>query len=399
MRHLLRLENPIRDYAWGSRSWIAELTGRGSPAAGPEAELWMGAHPQAPSQVCAEGRRVALGEWIARDPAGVLGARVAERFGARLPFLLKLLAAERPLSIQAHPDARQARQGFERENARGIAPDAPERHYRDPFPKPELICALAPFEALRGFRPPAEIGARLDALATPALAQERALLESVDEGEALRAWLAALLRMEPERAQRVVGELAEAAGARAGDDPACAWLVRLAALHPGDPGALAPLFLNWLRLEPGQAMFLPAGELHAYLCGFGIEVMASSDNVLRGGLTAKHVDVAELLEVLRFRSDPVQVLVPERLSDREAVYATPAAEFRLSRIAVGEPLAIDERVGVEILLCTEGEVRVRAEREPQTLALPQGASCLLAASAGTYRLEGAGSLWRAAVPA
>ena len=168
------LENPIQEYAWGSRTAIAELLGRSTPAPRPQAEMWMGAHPRAPSRVRLDGRRLSLIEWIERNPDEVLGAAVRERFAGRLPFLFKVLAVERPLSIQAHPDARQAREGFAREEELGIVRDAPERCYRDRSHKPELICALTPFRALRGFRSVAQIRALLDALDAPSLAPERA---------------------------------------------------------------------------------------------------------------------------------------------------------------------------------------------------------------------------------
>jgi mannose-6-phosphate isomerase len=392
------LENPIREYAWGSRTAIAELQGRSAPTAAPEAELWMGAHPLAPSRVRIDGHRVSLLEWIERHPDAVLGARVRHRFAGRLPFLFKVLAVERPLSIQAHPDARQAREGFDREEALGIGLDAPERSYRDRSHKPELICALTPFDALRGFRPVAEIRAHLEALGAPSLDPERAHLAGPEEG-ALRSFLGGLLAMEPDRRARVLDEVAAAAPARAETEPALAACLRLREAHPHDIGVLAPLFLNAVRLEPGQAMFLPAGELHAYLHGVAIELMANSDNVLRGGLTAKHVDVPELLRVLRFRATRVEVLISED-GDGEAHYRTPAEEFRLSRLAVAPPApAARDRVrGVELLLCTAGAVEIAPAGPGPSLALTKGSSCVVPACVGGYRIRGAGTLYCASVP-
>jgi mannose-6-phosphate isomerase len=389
------LENPIRDYAWGSRTAIARLRGEPVPSPGPQAELWMGAHPAAPSYLRVGGRRVSLAELVAGAPEAILGPRLVARFGPRLPFLAKLLAAAEPLSIQAHPDARQAREGFARENALGLPLDSEKRGYRDPHHKPELLCALDPFEALCGFRPPAEIGRLAEGLAASAL---RAFIGAALARPApLEELFAGLLRLEPARRHALV---AEAAAAAAGaDDPALRWIARLAALYPGDPGALAPLLLHHLRLAPGEAIFLRPGELHTYLGGFAVEVMASSDNVLRGGLTSKHVDVEELLHILRFEPASAQVLRPERDRTGAAVYRTPAAEFELCvlRVAPGRGFATGEERGVELLLCTGGAATV-ADARGGSAGLRPGSSCLVPAAAGAYTVEGDGELYRVAVP-
>ncbi len=389
---IVRLENPVREYDWGSHRAIAELRGEPAPTDEPQAELWMGAHPLAPSRVVLESEEVSLLEWIDRQPVEVLGARVCERFGARLPFLFKVLAAERPLSIQAHPDADQARDGFARENERGIPLSHRERNYRDASHKPELICALSDFSALCGFR-------RLDTL--------RSLLESVgaadlvpagEGGDALRGFFRGLLEMAPDRRAARVAEIAGLAAPLAPRDAAFAWLVRLQETHPGDPGVLAPLYLNPVTLSAGQAMFLPAGELHCYLQGVAIELMANSDNVLRGGLTSKHVDPGELLSVLRFTESRVEVLDPSAPGPRVR-YDTPAREFVLSRLRIreGEPFESAEERSVEILLCTGGGIRIVAPHgEP--LALRRGESGLIPAAAGRYRLEGRGTAYCAGVP-
>jgi mannose-6-phosphate isomerase len=394
------LYNPVQNYAWGSRTAIAKLQGRNTPSAQPEAELWMGAHPRAPSQVDVGGRRERLDLVIGRDPIGILGRRVAERFGGRLPFLLKLLASEEPLSIQVHPDEARAREGFARETAAGIPLDAPQRCYRDAEHKPELVCALAPFIALRGFRTPAEIRARLERLGTPGLAPvRRALAGDADAERALRGLLGGLFGMDAAGRRRAVREAVDAAQALADGDPALAWMPRLQASYPDDIGVLAPLFLNLVRLEPGDGMFLAPGELHAYLGGTAIEVMASSDNVLRGGLTQKHVDVEEMLRVLRFDPAGAEILRPRRERPGLEIYRTPAREFELSRLTPGaDPLHLPGG-GVEILLCVEGPVRVQARSASDDLCLDPGASCLVAASAGPYLARGPGVLYRASVPA
>jgi mannose-6-phosphate isomerase len=395
VRTILRLENPIRDYAWGSRTAIAGMLGEPAPAAGPQAELWMGAHPAAPSQVWLAGQRLSLAELVAREPEAILGRSVAARFGARLPFLVKLLAAAEPLSIQAHPDAEQARAGFARENALAIPIDSERRSYRDASHKPELFCALEPFEALRGFRAPDEIRALAERLGVRGVSQ---LVGAALEGPApLAALTGALLRLDPEHCAALVAEAAGAAAAAS--DPGLAWIPRLAARHPRDAGSLAPLFLRYLCLAPGEAIFLAPGELHGYLGGFGIEVMASSDNVVRGGLTAKHVDLDELLRVVRFEPASAEVLRPESRPDGTACFRTPAEEFELSvlRVGPGRSFASQAERGVELLLCTRGGVRVAAREHAEDLA--PGRSCLAPAAAGAYSVTGEGELYRVRVAA
>jgi mannose-6-phosphate isomerase len=394
MRRIARLENPIRDYAWGSRTAIARLLGEPVPAAGPQAELWMGAHPAAPSRVVVDDQRISLAELVAEAPEAILGPRVVARFGARLPFLAKLLAAAEPLSIQAHPDARQAREGFARENALGIPLDSEKRSYRDASHKPELLCALEPFEALRGFRPPDEIERLAERLGAPAL---RAFVAAALARPApLEELFAGLLRLEPARRRALVAEAARAASAA--DDPALAWIARLDHLYPADPGAIAPLFLQYLRLAPGEAIFLPPGELHTYLGGLALEVMASSDNVLRGGLTRKHADAEELLRILHFEPASVRILRPDPDGIGAAIYRTPAAEFELSVLRVGPEggFASGGERGVELLLCTRGVATVEARAS--SLELVRGGSCLVPAAAGAFTVAGDGELHRVTVP-
>jgi mannose-6-phosphate isomerase len=355
----------------------------------------MGAHPSAPSEVETEAGPVTLLEWIARDPVAVLGADVAERFGAELPFLFKVLAPARALSIQTHPNAAQARAGFARENAAGIALDSPLRNYRDANPKPELICALSEFTALCGFRRVDAIVAGLASLELPGLVAElEALRVAGDAG--LEGFFRGLMERPADARRALADDAAEAAGRRAGGAPEYAEMQQLAQQFPGDVGVLAPLLLNLVQLAPGQALFLDAGNLHAYLRGVGVELMANSDNVLRGGLTTKHVDVPELLATLRFHAGPPNVLQP----GRGGAYATAAQAFELLvlRSAAGTPRRVAERRSVEILLCTEGRLRIAAERAGDVLELVPGQAVLASAAAGAYRVEGAGVVYRAGVP-
>lgn len=329
-----------------------------------------------------------LDAWIARDPTALLGAEGAERWEGRLPFLFKVLAAARPLSIQAHPSLAQARAGYARENGAGLAPDAPNRCYRDPNHKPELICALTPFTALDRFRRPAEILRGFEALGV-----EGEALAPLHEGgrDGLARGFEALMTPGAERDRLL--EAAVRAARSADASPEHAWVARLAEAWPGDVGALAPLLLNLVRLEPGEALYLPAGELHSYLEGVGVELMANSDNVLRGGLTEKHVDVPELLATLSFESGPAERLRPRPAAAGEQRYAAPVEEFALSVLRA--PYAAPARRGLEILLCTEGEGRLVTAR--QALDVARGAIWLVPAAAPPYRLEGAATLYRAAV--
>lgn len=392
------LENSIQPYAWGSHSAIAELRGEPAPSAGPQAELWMGAHPLAPSRIVRGGARSTLDEVLRRAPEAELGPRSVAEHGPHLPFLLKVLAAEQPLSLQAHPDERQAREGFDREEEAGVPRGAPHRNYRDPFPKPELMCALTPFDALCGFRPAAEAMAIVDALRTPELAPVRERLSGRSGPDGLREAFVYLSTLPPEQRASLV-EPVVAAAARVGGGPfadAFAWTGRLAALHPGDPGVVLALLLRLVRLAPGEALYLPAGNMHAYLHGVGVEIMASSDNVLRGGLTPKHVDVPELLRVLRFAEEPIPVVRPSPGRPGEWIYETPARHFELSRL---EPPASGFETAVwgpEILLCTSGELS--ATDAAGRVGLGRGRSAFVPASAARYRLEGAGVAFRAALP-
>jgi mannose-6-phosphate isomerase len=396
---LLVLENPIQHYAWGSRTAIAEFLGRESPAPQPEAELWIGAHPRAPSRIVAPPGLGALDQAIQDDPVSLLGPEVCERFGNELPFLLKVLAAAEPLSIQAHPNQEQARRGWARENAEGVPLDVPHRNYRDPNPKPELVCALSgSFTALKGFRPVDETALRLHAVAGGELKAEVARAARERSASALRALFARLLTLDADERLPVLARAAVEGGRRT-DDPAWLWVGRLLDRHPGDIGVLAPLYLNLVTLQPGDALYLPAGELHAYLEGTALEIMANSDNVLRGGLTPKHVDVPELLATLVFEPRAPEIQKGLEVAPGERVYRTPAREFELSLVDVAEGRTFQPTTGcgVEILLGLEGSLRLAAEAS--SVVVERGRSVLVPAATTTYALDGEGRVARARVPA
>ena len=391
------LENPIQDYAWGSRTAIAGLLGRPTPAPGPEAELWIGAHPKAPSRVVSPPGLGTLERVIQQDPVSVLGHDVCDRFGNELPFLLKVLAAAEPLSIQAHPDHAQARRGWARENAEGIPVDAPRRNYRDPNHKPELVCALEPLVALKGFRPVEEVTRNIEPVARPELAPALGRLARERTPAALRTLFARLMTLDAEERTAVLKRAGDEAARREGD-AAWEWVGRLMARYPGDVSALSPLYLNLVTLAPGEALFLPAGELHAYLGGTALEIMANSDNVLRGGLTTKHVDVPELLSLLTFDGRAPEVLTAQAAGPGERVYRTPAREFELALldVAAGRPFRPSAGRGVEVLLALEGDMVLRADSESTPLG--RGGSVLVPAAVPSYTIEGEGRLCRARVP-
>ncbi|GAA1044792.1 mannose-6-phosphate isomerase, class I [Streptomyces murinus] len=379
-----RLDNTVRPYAWGSPTAIPHLLGV-EPTGEPQAEMWMGAHPGAPSRTA----RGTLAEVIDADPERELGKETVARFGPRLPFLLKILAAGAPLSLQVHPDLEQAREGYDDEERRGVPIDAPHRNYKDANHKPELICALTEFDGLCGFREPAHAAELLAALGVDSLKPYVDLLGAHPEEAALREVLTAILSADRADMARTVAE-ATAACARLGGDHAP--YADLAHHFPGDPGVIAAMLLNHVRLQPGEALFLGAGVPHAYLDGLGVEIMANSDNVLRCGLTPKHVDVPELLRVVRFEAGDPGVLRPEAAPDGEEVYETPIDEFRLSRyvLAAGGAAHDLTRDTPQILLCTAGSVRAgEHELGPgQSVFVPAGDKA---------EVSGAGTVFRATV--
>lgn len=362
------IKGVVRPYAWGSRTAIAGLQGRSTPSRHPEAELWFGAHPASPARL--DGTSGTLETLISADPVATLGSETADRFGQRLPFLLKILAAEEPLSLQAHPSAEQARTGFAEENRRGLAADDPQRNYRDTWHKPEVVVALSEFDALAGFRDPVQTVELLRSLQVPGLESAIGMLAGSAPQDGLRAVFTTWLTLP----DAVIGELVPAVlnaavaalgrgETRFGDELRA--VLELGETYPNDPGVLASLLLNFVRLQPGDAIYLPAGNLHAYLRGVGVEAMANSDNVLRGGLTPKHIDVPELLRVLDFHPVSRTALAPDVCRrGAEVVYRTPAPEFELSRIeldATGadhpESILLDIP-GPQILAVTSGRIEV-----------------------------------------
>lgn len=377
------IEGVVRTYDWGSPTAIPELLGC-TPTGEPWAELWFGAHQSAPSVVDATAEP--LDRLIAADPTAALGAPTAARFG-RLPFLVKVLAAVSPLSLQAHPSARHAEVGYEREEALGIPTGAPQRMFPDRSHKPEMVCALGRFEALCGFRDPARTAALLDTIDTAALDPVRQRLRhgAASERRDLLSWL---LTMDGAAAHHLVGQVAEACRV---DSRADEWagvrsaIVELGARFPGDGGVIVALLLNHVVLEPGEAIFLEAGSLHAHLGGMAVEVMAESDNVVRGGLTTKHVNVPVLLDVVDFTAGEVEVQRPEPM-DGVTVYRTPAAEFSVRRVDVDGSATVG--AGPAVLLCIDGCA------EANGVTLDRGAAAWVGAAEPPVVLSGRANVFR-----
>lgn len=390
------LECVVMPYVWGSHTTIAELQGRPRPTPQPEAELWIGAHPGGPSRLIRDGHATNLLELVARDALRELGSDTVSAFGARLPFLLKVLAAQQPLSLQAHPNATQAHEGFVREERAGLSRDSPRRQYKDSHHKPELIVAVSPLDALCGFRRADQTRHLLDMLGVEGLGDVRAALTDTNDRRAISRAFRVVMSMAPSKRSETTKAVAAACESHTGPFlQECRWVARLQQFYPGDPAVVAALLLNLVHLEPGEALYLGAGILHSYLGGVGVEIMASSDNVLRAGLSPKHVDVEELTRILTFDAGPVSPITAEPVDAHEQVWRSPAAEFELSRILVRSPL---ERAvaGPELLLCYEGSVTVTQGGQGTTMR--QGSAAFIPGASAHYALSGRGLVFRAAVP-
>lgn len=383
------------NYRWGSKTALSELLGVENPSREPQAEIWMGAHPKAPSKVVGAGETRSLLALIQGDPRGQLGKAVWDKFGRQLPFLFKVLAAAEPLSLQSHPNRAQARLGFQREQAQGVPLDSPARNYKDQNHKPELFCALLPSQALCGFRRVDETLRLFELLKLEALAPQLSDLRRQPTSTGLQHFVAKILTA-PRSEQLVMLE----ACTRACELPQAGflnerrWAGRLARAYPGDVGVIVSLLLNWVKLRPGEAIFLQPGKLHAYLQGTGLELMANSDNVLRGGLTPKHIDVGELLSILDFEGTGVSKIPPQPVSELEQVYPAPAEEFRLSKVALVQGARHEaKRRAPSVLLCTEGEVEVRCESDRAQLS--RGQSLFVPARQFNYSVTGEGTVFTA----
>jgi len=368
---VLKLHPAVQHYDWGGHDFIPGLLGIDNCERRPFAELWMGAHPKAPAMADVAGMAIPLNQLIAEAPDRILGPSACARFGGNLPYLFKVLDVAQTLSIQAHPTREQAEAGFARENAAGLDLTAAVRNYQDANPKPEVCVALTEFWMLRGFRPLDHIAETL---------RQVPELRSIMPGfparrDSLRDLYRTVMTLPQERVDLLLNQLAArlAASRPCDSDSPDYWAARAAEAFPRDRGIFSIYLLNLVHLRPGQGTFLPAGTLHAYLKGVAVELMANSDNVLRGGLTRKHVDVPELMRILSFDDGVPQVLDGAPGGSSERVYRTPFGEFELSRID----------------LAAGGQYMGHATHGPDTLIVLDGGATLAAAGRSMPLARGA----------
>ncbi|MGE6292661.1 mannose-6-phosphate isomerase, class I [Aeromonas media] len=386
----LLMQNPIQGYDWGSHDALTTLFGIPNPAGKPQAELWMGAHPNGCSEVTLAGNVQRLSTLIERAPAAMLGDATQARFGS-LPFLFKVLCAENALSIQVHPSKAQAEAGFAREEAAGIDIKASNRNYKDPNHKPELVFALTPYQAMNGFRAIPAILALFERVKLATIADLVAALAANQNEAGLQHFFHQLLILTgPRKEDALAGLLAYAAAHQ--DEETFALVTSLAAQYPGDVGLFSPLLLNVVTLQPGQAMYLDACTPHAYVRGTGLEIMANSDNVLRAGLTPKYIDVAELLDCTRCLAKPDdQILLSPRMEGAVQHYDVPVPDFTFSVYPAGEHALTT--ASAEILFAIDGTVILQQGK--QSLRLEKGQSAFIPAATGSYQLLAEGRVARA----
>lgn len=417
-----RIQGKIRGYAWGSPSAIPRYFGF-PEAAGPIAEVWLGAHRDDPALVDPPGMSplcdvtvagqapayegegsgaMDLRSYIASDPERILGAEVA-RQGGRLPYLLKVIAAAEPLSLQVHPSLVQAREGFEAEERAGVDLSSPNRLYRDSNHKPELVYALTNFFGLAGFRTPRRVASVVRGLDHP-LTQR---LAEIATTRGVKQAFAFLLEDATRPSEEDIAGIVEAVRSRLGEESnslrADSTLIRLAQKYPKDPGVVASLLLNPVSLRAGEALFIPSRTIHAYMEGLAVELMASSDNVLRAGLTPKHVDVPELLHVVSKEAAPPVRIAPERVSPNAGTFYVPVDDFALTVLRpkdANEWVSIPEHDGPRTLVCLDGAVQVEALGCPQAgrMSVDRGQAVFFDDSDGEVRLRGFGHIVVASVP-
>lgn len=356
MGEIFPLKNQIQNYAWGSREILGRMRGVPVPTEQPEAEVWVGAHPAAPSRATVDGAESPLNELIVENPSRFLRP---DRTSDWFPFLFKILAIDAPLSIQVHPTPEQAIAGFEDEQARGIAIDAPYRNYKDRYSKPETVIALSPMRVLTGVRPVEQLKTLAAAFGAAWLA-ERAELSP-------KQLLTEIIRLPEETASAAVQHLVDTApgllGASNDVVADAAELVRIVdGKYPGDRGLLVAFVMNLVHLAPGESAFTPDGQVHAYVSGTAIELMNPSDNVMRAGLTAKHIDTEELIKVLGEKQDAPVIQRPNPEDGPLGTYAMWDERMSVTRVRVeeGKPLNYTFK-GISAALSVAGKVTIQAK--------------------------------------
>ena len=397
MPKIYEMSNTIQDYAWGDKTALKVLFGISNPNNKPQAEIWMGGHPKASSNIKLKGEEISLIEFINSNPKTILGTNVKSKYNGKLPFLFKVLNAGEPLSIQSHPTLQQAKMGFKKENAKGIGLTEFNRNYKDDNHKPELICALTEFKAMNGFREISVIVSLLDKLNIDLITGPLNKLRGDQTKEGLKVFYTWLMNLDKESVLTLTNE-AISRSIELKDEKAFETLLYLNSFYHNDIGIMCPVMLNVIDLKPGEAMYLDAGELHAYLQGTGMEIMANSDNVLRGGLTPKYIDVPELLSTLSFNSGSVDILTPKgECNNNEKTYKTPAAEFEFSKIeTVNKEYKSSVNRSVEILFCSKGVGKIKWDEG--SLDLRVGRSYFIPFSVKGYTVSGDVTLYKGCVP-
>lgn len=392
---IYKLENQIQNYKWGTTYFIPQLLNSPNKKKLPCAELWIGAHPKAPSNIT--DLNINLKQLIDKYPEAVLGNAVKKKFNSKLPFLLKILSAETPLSIQAHPNKKQAENGFYIENKLGKPIDAFDRNYKDDNHKPELICALTPFVAMCGFRPLLEIKRLLDTFSMNTVLADYGLLEN-DENK-LKDFFSKLINTEKKQQKSWITLLMSNIDKISELEKyklEIYWIKQLNKFFPGDIGVIFPLLLNLIELDPGEALYLPSGVLHAYLKGEGIEIMANSDNVLRGGLTQKYIDVHELLKIVNFKGEKVKKVKTHRFNKHKLLYKTPSIEFALTRLNIQNTEQFLEVKGPEVLLCINGKALIY--KDNTKYEIKKGESVFIPNDFLNYNIKGKAEIFHVSIP-
>ncbi|OBS93552.1 mannose-6-phosphate isomerase, class I [Vibrio cyclitrophicus] len=390
------LKNPIKNFPWGSRTTISDYFGIDNPNSEHQAELWMGAHPLASSSISYCGEDVLLCDVITQNPEYWLGKQ-ATTSSPSLPFLMKILAADKPLSIQVHPSKSAAELGFAAENQKGIPLDAATRNYKDTNHKPELVYAITPYLAMNGFREFKEIIANFDALELSTLKELFLPFKHGPTSSTLATFFSGLLALEGELKKQAINELLTSIKGIENMpflNQNLSLISCLYKLYPEDIGLFAPLLLNVIELQPGEAMFLYSETPHAYLHGLGIEIMANSDNVLRAGLTTKNIDVEELVKNSNFEPTPLirLTLEPSCVQINRLSYPIPVKDFNFDILTPEEGMTLSV-LSPEILLCLSGSIRIVVGLETQEIS--KGSSVVIPASAGLYTITGSGKVARA----
>lgn len=396
---LFKLQNTIKNYDWGCKTGLTDLLDIPNPENSPQAEIWMGTHPNGCSKEQATG--MLLSDLINKNTIKWLGQYTVEKYG-ELPFLFKVICAFQPLSIQVHPNLKNAIAGFTKENEKGIPRNAHHRDYKDSNHKPEMLYALTNFKVMNGFRPIEQIIYLFDNIKINSLESEVTRLiqshKAHKDEMALQQFFSGLLSIDIERKEIVLAELIEVIDRYDGNDyllrEVISYVRQIHKFYKDDIGLLAPLILNTFELKAGDAIFLYAETPHAYIQGTALEVMANSDNVLRAGLTSKHINVTELLKNTSFHPLSLNESKIQPIKrENTYYYPVPVNDFSFAIVPVTEVKQMHYLRSAEIIFCISGEVTIATD--DKTLTLNKGESAFIGYFARRYQYWGNGKLSRA----